>query len=70
MFDVIRELLISGKEFSKTKYERLKKGFGLDKKQHDRLNLYLTFGSLIKINNIITDSNNITLGKLCNALWI
>ena len=26
MSDVIRELLISGKEFTKTKYERLKKG--------------------------------------------
>ena len=64
MFDVIRELIILGKEFTKTKYERLKKGFGLDKKQYDRFNLYLSFGSLIKIDNITTDSNNITLGEI------
>ena len=36
MFDVIKEILISEKEFTRTNYERLKKRIGLHKKQFDR----------------------------------
>ena len=55
---MIKELLISEREFSKIKYERSKTA--LVKKQ---FNMCQTVGSLKEINNI-TDSNNITLRKV------
>ena len=66
MFDVIKEILISEKEFTETNYKRLQKALvyiennlvGSDD------GLYLTVDSLIEINNIITGSNNITLRKV------
>ena len=57
MFDVIKEILISKKEFPETDYKRLQKA------KVDG-GLYLTVDSLIEINNIITSSNNFTLRKV------
>ena len=36
MFDVIKELLISEKEFTETDHKRLQKSFGLRKEQFNR----------------------------------
>ena len=36
MFDVIKEILILEKDFTETNYQRLKKSFGLHRKQFDR----------------------------------
>ena len=60
-----KKILISEKEFTKINYERLKilvyiKISLIDSKG----NIYLTVGSLIEMNNIITGSNSITLRKV------
>ena len=81
MFDVIKEILISEKEFTETNYKRLQKA-----SVYIQNNLidsdgarYLTVDSLIEINNITTGSNNITLRKfnlklcymnLIKVIWI
>ena len=66
MFDVVKEMLISEKEFTETNYKRLQKALvciennliGSDG------GMYLTVDTLIEINNIIAGSNNITLRKV------
>ena len=66
MPDVIKEIFISEKEFTKTIYERLQKvlvDIGNNLRDSDR-GMYLTADSFIEINNIITGSNNITLIKV------
>ena len=66
MFDVIKEILISRREFPETDYKRLQKAkvyIGNDLIDSDG-GLYLTADSLIEINNIITSSNNFTLRKV------
>ena len=37
MFDMIKKILISQKEFTKTNYQRLQKSFGMYTKQFDEL---------------------------------
>ena len=66
MLDVIKEILISEKEFAETNYKKLQKAL-----VHIENNLIdsdsgmcLTVDSLIEINNMITGSNNITLRKV------
>ena len=60
MFDVIKEILITEKEFTETNHKRLQKA--LVYIENDLIDsdgtMYLTVDSLIKINNIITGSNN------------
>ena len=66
MFDVIKEISISEKEFTEPNYKRLQKALVYMENNlidPDR-GLYLTVGSLIEINNIITSSNNIILRKV------
>ena len=66
MFDVIKEILISEKEFTETNYKRLQENLVYIKNNliHTDGGMYLTVNSLIEINNIITGSNNITLRKV------
>ena len=63
MFNVIKELLISEKEFTETNYKRLLKA--LVYIENNLIDgdggMYLTGDSLKEINNIITGLNNITL---------
>ena len=66
MLDEIKEMLISGKEFTKTNHQKLQRAL-----VYIEINLidsdggmYLTVDSLIEVNNIRTGSNNITLRKL------
>ena len=66
MFDVIKEISISKKEFTETNHKRLQKVFVYI--ENDLIDsdsgMYLTVDSLIEKNNIITGSNNITLRKV------
>ena len=66
MFDVIKEILISEKQFTETNYKRLEKDLAYIENNLIDFDgcMYLTVDSLIKINSIITGSNNITLGKV------
>ena len=66
MFDVIREILISEKEFTETNYERLQKALVCIENNliDSDGGMYLTLDSLIETNNIITSSNHITLRKV------
>ena len=66
MFDMIKETLITEKEFTDTNYGRLKIVFVFTKSDliDSDGNMYLTNDSLAEINNIITGSNNITLRKV------
>ena len=66
MFDVIKEILISEKQFTETNYKRLEKGLAYIENNLIDFDgcMYLTVDSLIKINSIITGSNNITLRKV------
>ena len=66
MFDVIKEILISEKEFTETNYKRLQKALVYIENNliDSDGGMYLTVDSLIEINNIITNSNNITLRKV------
>ena len=72
MFDVIKEILISKKEFTETNYKRLQKALlyiGNNSINSDG-GIYLTVHSLIEINNIITNSNNVTLRKVNAKLYV
>ena len=66
MFDVIKEILISKKEFTDTNYKRFQKF--LVYIENDLIDsdggMYLMADSLIEKNNIITGTNNITLRKV------
>ena len=66
MFDVIKEILISKKEFTDTNYKRFQKV--LVYIENDSIDsdggMYLMADSLIEKNNIITGTNNITLRKV------
>ena len=66
MFHIIKEILISEKQFTETNYKRLEKGLAYIENNLIDFDvcMYLTVDSLIKINSIITGSNNITLGKV------
>ena len=66
MFDVIKEILISEKELAETNYKRLQKVLIYIESNliGSGGSMYLTVDSLIKINNIITGSNNNTLRKV------
>ena len=66
MFDVIKEILISEKEFTETNYKILQKDLVYieDNLIDSDGGMYLTVDSLIEINNIITGSNNITSRKV------
>ena len=63
MFDVIKEILISKKEFTETKYKRLKEALVYIKNNLIDTDdgMYLTVDSFIEINNIITGSNYLSL---------
>ena len=65
MYEVIKETLISEKEFTETNYKRLQEALVYIKNHLIDTNggMYLTIDSSIEINNIITGSNNITLRK-------
>ena len=58
----LKEMLVSEKELSDINFEKLKKCWCTLKIDTD--NMYLTVDSLIDINNIISNSNNITLRKV------
>ena len=66
MFDVIKEILISKKEFTDTNYKRFQKV--LVYIENDLIDsdggMHLMADSLIEKNNIITGTNNITLRKV------
>ena len=66
MFDVIKGTLISEKEFTEINYKRLQKA--LVYKENNSIDsdggMYLRGDSLIKIDNIITGSNNVTQRKV------
>ena len=66
MFDVIKEILISEKEVTKTNYKRLQEALVNVKNNLIDTDggLYLTVNSLIEINSIITSVNNISLRKV------
>ena len=66
MFDVIKEILITEKEFIKANYKRLQEALLYIKNNliDPDSDMYLTVNSLMEINNIKTDSNNITLKKV------
>ena len=66
MFHIIKEILISEKQFTETSYKRLEKGLAYIENNliDSDGSMYLTVDSLIKINSIITGSNNITLAKV------
>ena len=66
MFDVIKEILITEKEFTETNYKRLQKALVYIENNliDSDGGMYLAVDSLIEINNIITGSNNITLRKV------
>ena len=62
MFDILKEILISEKEFTETNYKRFQKALAYIEINliHSDGGMYLTIDSLKEINNIITGSNNIT----------
>ena len=66
MFDVIKEILISEKEFNETNYKRLQEASGYigNSFVDSDGGMYLTVDSLIEINNLVTGSNHITLRKV------
>ena len=63
MFDVMKELLISEKEFTGSNYKRLQRNLVYIENNliDSDGGMYWTVDSSIEINNIITGSNNITL---------
>ena len=66
MFDVIKEIIISEKEFTDTNYKRLLQALVyIENNLTDSDGgMYLTVDSLIEIINIIICSNNITFRKV------
>ena len=61
MFDVVKEILISEKDFTETNYRRLQKALVYIKNNlvENDGGMYLILDSLTETNNIITGSNNI-----------
>ena len=68
MFDILKEILISEKEFTKTNYERLTKHSCVYKKSFidSDGNMYLTVDTLIEISNTTTDSTHFLMMKILN----
>ena len=66
MFDVIKEILITEKEFTETNCKRLQKALVYIENNliDSDGGMYLAVDSLIEINNIITGSQNITLRNI------
>ena len=66
MFDVIKEILISEKEFTEANYKRLQEDLVYinNNLTDPDGGMCLIVDSLIEINNIMTGSNNITLRKV------
>ena len=66
MIDVIKETLMSEKEFTETDYKRLQEAFVYIKNNliDTDSSIYLTVDSLIEVNNIMISSNNVTLRKV------
>ena len=66
MFDIIKEILISEREFIKSNSESLKKAFVYIKNNLIDFdgNMSLPVDSLIERSNTINDSNKITLRKV------
>ena len=66
MIHVIKEILISEKDFTQSNYKRLQKSLVFIKNNlvDSDGDMYLIVDSLIKVNNIISGSNNITLRKV------
>ena len=66
MFDVIKEILITEKEFTETNYKRLQKALVYIENNliDSDGGMYLAVDSLIEINNIITGSQNIALRNI------
>ena len=62
MFDVMKEILISKKEFTETNYKILQKSLVYIKSNlvDSDGGMHLTFDSLIEVNNITIGSNHIT----------
>ena len=56
MFDIVRKILISEKEFTKTNYKRLEKLLVYTKNNSidSHGNMYLSFDSSTEINNAVT----------------
>ena len=63
MFDVIKERLISEKQLTETYYKKLQKTLVYIESNliESDGGMYLTVDTLLERNNIITDSNNVTL---------
>ena len=66
MFDVMKEILISKKEFTETNYKILQKSLVYIKSNlvDSDGGMHLTFDSLIEVNNITIGSNHITWRKV------
>ena len=66
MFDVIKQMLISEKEFTKNNYKQLQKDLICIKNNliNSDGGIYLRVDSLIERNHIIAGSNNIILTKV------
>ena len=66
MFDVIKEIFISKKEFTETNYNRLQRALVYIESNviDSDGGMYLTVDSLTEINDIITGSSIITLRKV------
>ena len=67
MSDVIKEISISEKEFTETNCKRLQKNLAYIENKNlidSGGGMYLTTDSLIKTNNTMTSSNDITLWKV------
>ena len=65
MVDLIKEILISEKIFTDVNYDRLKKNWVIERNlKYSDGNMYLAVDSLIKINNMITGSSDISLRKV------
>ena len=71
MFDLVKEMLMSEKEFTESNYKRLQKALVYIDKKCNRFwgGMYLAGNSLIEINNIITGWNNITLRNVNVKLY-
>ena len=66
MFDVMKEILISKKEFTETNYKILQKSLVYIKSNlvDSDGGMHLTFDSLIEVNNTTIGSNHITWRKV------
>ena len=72
MFEILKERLIWEKKFTKSSYGRFKKELVYTRNNviDSDGNMSFTVDSLIEINNIIIDSNNITLKKVdVKPIW-